>query len=224
METSPSTKCFQLDLFLEEKTVNKIFLNIARARIDSGSQKASREFKKHFFQKWNRAVPSRTRGLYIKKIQKLFVCRTNLESLGLGSRLVLHLVYIHPRGVREGTDLFHFLKKVPPGSECSLKNIAMENTDKQLDQQKLQCNWWGWKILLSKFCTLLLLLLLLLCRIKDQTKLFAFIEIQTLNFLSMKSLSGRNIFSFRFAGNNFSLFVPVLFAPRGADGLAKRWN
>lgn len=49
METSPSTKCFQLDLFLEEKTVNKIFLNIARARIDSGSQKASREFKKHFF-------------------------------------------------------------------------------------------------------------------------------------------------------------------------------
>ena len=67
--------------------------------------------------------------------------------------------------------------------------------------------------MLSKFCTLLLLLLLLLCRIKDQTKLFAFIEIQTLNFLSMKSLSGRNIFSFRFAGNNFSLFVPVLFAP-----------
>ena len=36
----------------------------------------------------------------------------------------------------------------------------------------------------------------------------------------MKSLSGRNKFSFRFAGNNFSLFVPVLFAP----GVLTNWQ
>ena len=52
-----------------------------------------------------------------------------------------------------------------------------------------------------------------LCGIKDQTKLFAFCEIQTLNLLSIKSLDASDIFSFNFTGNNFSLFTPLCFCP-----------
>ena len=55
-----------------------------------------------------------------------------------------------------------------------------------------------------------------------QRKLFAFDKIQTLNFLSLKSLSGSDIFSFHFARNNFSLFVPVFLPPGAVTG--KNWE
>ena len=47
-------------------------------------------------------------------------------------------------------------------------------------------------------------------------------KIQTLNFLSLKSLSGSDIFSFHFARNNFSLFVPVFLPPGALTG--KNWE